>query len=58
MTTARQAHTGTLLNNGMVLIAGGSNNSGALSNAELYNYASVAPMIASLSPASGQWERR
>ena len=37
MKLQRELHTATLLNDGMVLIAGGENNSGALSTAELYN---------------------
>jgi hypothetical protein len=38
LTTARYDHTATLLNNGMVLIAGGvGSNAGSLADAELYN---------------------
>jgi hypothetical protein len=44
LTNARYLHTATLLPNGMVLVAGGFNDSsGDLSGAELYN------------PASGTW---
>ena len=43
LTTARDAHTATLLPNGKVLVAGGVNNNGVLTNAELYD------------PASGIW---
>ena len=37
LASAREKHTATLLPSGLVLVAGGSNNSGALSSAELYN---------------------
>ena len=44
MTTAREDHTATLLNNGQVLVTGGVNTAGAtLTSAELYN------------PATGKW---
>lgn len=44
MNVARQGHTGTLLSNGQVLVAGGGNGlTGYLSSAELYN------------PATGTW---
>jgi len=37
LNTARQFHTATMLNNGMVLVAGGVGASGPLASAELYN---------------------
>ena len=43
MNTARSGHTATLLSNGLVLVAGGYNGTGALGSAELYN------------AATGQW---
>ncbi len=43
LTTARFVHTATLLLNGKVLVAGGSNGSSVLTSAELYD------------PASGTW---
>jgi hypothetical protein len=43
MNSARYNHTATLLQNGMVLVAGGIGNGGYLSSAELYN------------PATGKW---
>src|SRR6185369_4934368 len=43
LNTARAHHTATLLPNGMVLVAAGQGNRGALARAELYD------------PASGTW---
>jgi hypothetical protein len=43
MTTPREGQTALLLANGQVLVMGGSNDSGGLSSAELYN------------PATGKW---
>jgi N-acetylneuraminic acid mutarotase len=43
MHSARDGHTATLLTNGMVLVAGGTNNGVALASAELYN------------PVAGTW---
>src|SRR5438552_9538167 len=43
LNTARSEHTATLLPNGKVLVAGGQNDSGYLTSAELYD------------PASGSW---
>src|SRR5207247_947693 len=43
LNTGRDSHTATLLPNGMVLVAGGVNNSSYLTSAELYD------------PASGSW---
>ena len=37
LNTGRALHTATLLNNGMVLIAGGASNSLEIQSAELYN---------------------
>jgi len=37
MTTARYAHTATLLLNGKVLVSGGTNSAGNVSTAELYD---------------------
>jgi len=37
LNTAREQHTATLLNNGMVLITGGCCSNGYLGSAELYN---------------------
>jgi hypothetical protein len=43
LNTARQLHTATLLNNGMVLMAGGGNESGyEIASAELYDSATGA----------------
>ncbi|MGB8065473.1 MAG: kelch repeat-containing protein [Candidatus Sulfotelmatobacter sp.] len=43
MISARDGHTGTILTNGKILVAGGTNNGVALTSAELYN------------PAAGTW---
>jgi len=55
LNTARQYHTATLLNNGLVLIAGGFGSSGALASAELYNPVNGTFMsTGSLNTARGQ----
>ena len=43
MTTARESHQAVLLQSGEVLVAGGTNASGTLASAELYN------------PSTGTW---
>ncbi len=48
MTTARSQHTATLLANGTVLIAGGYNRSGSVSNAEVYD-----PVADTFTPLDG-----
>ena len=45
MTTARSVQGAALLNNGMVLVAGGENSTGVLSNAELYGPAQPPPTM-------------
>ncbi|CAF4664503.1 unnamed protein product, partial [Rotaria magnacalcarata] len=37
MSTARQVHTASILANGQVIVAGGSNSVGILNSAELYD---------------------
>ena len=55
LNTPRQYHTATLLNNGMVLVAGGFGSSGALASAELYNPATgTFTPTGSLNTARGQ----
>jgi N-acetylneuraminic acid mutarotase len=44
LNTPRSRHTATLLRNGKVLIAGGSNGTGVLNSAELYNSHLTAPV--------------
>ena len=46
MSAARAIHTGTLLDNGQVLVTGGDNNGTPLSSAELYNPAGVVAPVA------------
>src|SRR5207245_1832525 len=48
MTTARESHTATLLNNGMVLITGGHDDTSFLASAALYN-----PATASFTATTG-----
>ena len=43
LNVARTFHTATLLNNGVVLVAGGSNSTGYLTSAELYSPATLTP---------------
>src|SRR5271157_228034 len=43
LNTARDEHTATLLNDGMVLMTGGSGSSNTLANAELYEPATLTP---------------
>jgi Bacterial Ig-like domain (group 2) len=51
LNTAREFQTATLLNNGMVLIAGGLNNGGAIGTVELYDPVAGAFFVtASMSP--------
>jgi hypothetical protein len=52
MHTAREGHIATLMNSGTVLVSGGYNGS-YLNGAEVYQYSSVIPLIANLSPPSG-----
>jgi hypothetical protein len=55
LNTAREYHTATVLNNGMVLIAGGYGSSGALASAELYNPTTgTFTVTGSLNTARGQ----
>jgi len=50
MSTARTSQTATLLNNGMVLIAGGGNATGTLSSAEIYQTALPPPTSQTIPP--------
>ena len=55
MATARSYHTATLLPNGQVLVAGGSNGGGFLASAELYESATVALELTSAASVHGPW---